>query len=170
MKVRDGVIAERAGWLIHPPHGYDEFHPGNIRIHGIYPEDVCEAPGWRDQLADLMGFAGHDTLVAHNAGFDMGVVRAACAATTTRCPDFDYLCSLQVARRTYTLPSYRLPAAAHAAGFDGFHHHNATADAEACAHIIIHAAATHGATSVAELAELARVRLGHIGESPVDNR
>lgn len=163
VKVRDGAIVERTGWLIQPPRGFDEFHPGNIRIHGIYPDDVLGCLGWRDQLADLLNFAGHDTLVAHNAGFDMGVIRAACAATTIECPEFDYLCSLQIARRTYSLTSYRLPSAALAAGFTDFQHHNATADAEACAHIVIHAASTHGATSMTELAKLTGVRVGHIG-------
>ncbi|AGW41930.1 DNA polymerase III subunit epsilon [Leifsonia xyli subsp. cynodontis DSM 46306] len=73
----------------------------------------------------------------------MGVIRAACAATRVVCPEYRYLCNLQVARRTYRLESYRLPAAATAAGFEDFRHHDALADAEACAAIVIHAAGRH---------------------------
>jgi DNA polymerase-3 subunit epsilon len=116
-----------------------------------------------DQLADLVEFAEDDHLVAHNAGFDMGVIRAACAATFVACPEYSYLCSLQVARRTYTLDSYRLPVAAMAAGFDGFQHHDALADAEACAAIVIHAARHHEAATVEDLAGLTGARLGRIG-------
>ena len=46
-----------------------------------------------------IGAAENDVLVAHNAGFDMGVIAAACAASYVPTPTFDYLCSLQVARK-----------------------------------------------------------------------
>ncbi|WP_158864967.1 exonuclease domain-containing protein [Leifsonia sp. AG29] len=163
IKVRDGKVVDRAGWLIQPPPGHDQFQEWNVRIHGIQPQDVVGAMGWVEQLADLVEFAEDDHLVAHNAGFDMGVIRAACAATMVSCPEYAYLCSLQVARRTYHLESYRLPVAAMAAGFDDFHHHDALADAEACAAIVIHAAKRHEAATVADLAALTGARLGRIG-------
>jgi DNA polymerase-3 subunit epsilon len=163
IKVRDGRVVDRAGWLIQPPLGHDFFQEWNTRIHGIYAEDVLGAAGWVEQLPDLIDFAEGDHLVAHNAGFDMGVIRAACAATAVECPDFSYVCSLQVARKTYTLDSYRLPVAAMAAGFEDFHHHDALADAEACAAIMVHAAKRHDVLSVAELAAITGSRVGRIG-------
>ncbi|WP_308465426.1 exonuclease domain-containing protein [Rathayibacter soli] len=163
VKVRDGKAVDRVGWLIQPPAGHDEFLEWNTRIHGIRSEDVLGAVGWREQLPELVAFADGDILVAHNAGFDMGVIRGACAATALPCPSFDYLCSLQVARRTYHLDSYRLPVAAMAAGFEDFHHHDALADSEACAAIMVHAAKRHGAESMAQLADAVAVHLGHIG-------
>ncbi|MBC7761559.1 MAG: DNA polymerase III subunit epsilon, partial [Candidatus Saccharibacteria bacterium] len=78
-------------------------------------------------------------------------------------PDFRYLCSLQVARKTYNLDSYRLPVAAMAAGFGDFAHHDALADSEACAAIMVHAANRHGAESIEELARITGSRLGAIG-------
>ncbi|AZH83359.1 DNA polymerase III subunit epsilon [Plantibacter sp. VKM Ac-2885] len=163
VRVRDGIVVDRAGWLIQPPAGHDAFLEWNTRIHGIVATDVLGAPGWADQLDTLLDFAQGDALVAHNAGFDMGVIRGGCAATGLDCPDLSYLCSLNVARKTYQLDSYRLPVAALAAGFDDFQHHDATGDAEASAHIIIHAAARHGASSIAELAQLTSVKIGRIG-------
>ena len=167
VKVRDGLVVDTASWLIKPPPGHDAFMEWNVRIHGITAIDVMDARGWVDQLADLMDFAGDDAFVAHNAGFDMAVIKAACAATGIPCPRYDYLCSLQVARKTYSLDSYRLPAAAMAAGFEGFHHHEALADAEACAAIMVHAARRHGADSIDELAANVPVRIGRIGEIAV---
>ncbi len=83
-----------------------------MRIHGIQPEDVLSAATWVDQFDRLCAFAGADVLVAHNAGFDLNVLRRASEATGQLCPPYRSLCSLQVARKTYTLDSYRLPIAA----------------------------------------------------------
>jgi DNA polymerase III subunit epsilon len=163
VKVRDGVVVDETGWLIRPPAGYDSFNEWNTRIHGIMAPDVAGAPLWSEQLADLVAFADGDALVAHNAGFDMGVIKAACAASYLDCPDFSYLCSLRVARKTYNLDSYRLPVAAMAAGFEGFHHHDALDDSRACAAIMIHAAGRAGATSLDELGAILGIRLGAIG-------
>jgi DNA polymerase-3 subunit epsilon len=163
VKVRDGRVVDTAYWLIKPPLGYDAFLEWNVRIHGIMQVDVADALLWSEQLPDLIAFAENDHMVAHNAGFDMGVIAAASAASFVPSPSYDYLCSLQVARKTYNLDSYRLPVAAMAAGFEDFAHHNALADAQACAAIIVHAAGRHGASDIAELAELTGSRIGRIG-------
>ena len=49
------------------------------------------------------------------------------------------------------LDSYRLPVAAMAAGYEDFAHHDALADAEACAAIVRHAARRHDADDVPAL-------------------
>ncbi len=161
-RVRDGRVVATQGWLIRPPAGHDRFFDINIRIHGIRPEDVAGAPDWSTQLADLIAFAGDDVLVAHNAGFDMTVLRRACEATGDSHPAYRYLCSLQMARKTYELDSYRLPLAAAAAGYLDFAHHDAAADALACAHIVIDAAARAGAQDAVELAMLLGLRIPQI--------
>lgn len=166
VKVTDGRIVDRTSWFIRPPLGYDEFSEWNTRIHGIVAADVRDALLWSEQLGDIVRFVGGDVLVAHNAGFDMSVIRAACSASYLDIPVLPYLCSLQLARKTYSLDSYRLPVAALAAGFEDFRHHDALSDAEACATIVLHAAARHGADSIGELAALSGVRLSSIGAAP----
>jgi len=168
VKVRDGKVVERVGWFIRPPVGHDAFQEWNIKIHGIRPSDVAGAAGWAAQLPDLVAFADGDHLVAHNAGFDLGVISTSSTVAGLAIPDFAYVCSLQVARRTYHLDSYRLPVAAMAAGFEDFAHHDALADAEACAAIMIHAAARHEADTLEELAHITGVKIGVIG--PVATR
>jgi DNA polymerase-3 subunit epsilon len=162
VKVRNGLVVDKVGWLIKPPAGHDEFWEWNTRIHGIVAEDVVDAASWTEQLPDLVAFADGDILVAHNASFDMGVIAGACAATQVHTPSFRYACSLQIARKTYHLDSYRLPVAAMAAGFEDFEHHQALADAEACAAIIVHAAKRHEALDVAHLAAITGSRLSVI--------
>jgi DNA polymerase III subunit epsilon len=168
VKVRDGRVVDRVHWYIRPPFPHNEFSEWNIRIHGITPEMVADAPGWADHLPAFREFAERDVLVAHNAGFDMGVIAKTTAAFGLEIPDFRSLCSLQVARKTYHLDSYRLPVAAMAAGFEDFSHHDALADAEACAAIIVHAAKRHETDDLEQLAHVTRVRFGAIG--PVATR
>lgn len=162
VRVRDGEIVDQTGWLIRPPAGHDVFFELNTRIHGLRAEDVVDAMTWSEQLSDLAAFAGADVLVAHNAGFDMAVLKRACEATGDDCPAYRYACSLQVARKVYQLDSYRLPYVAAEAGFADFPHHNATADALACAHVMIDAARRLGVDSVDALAEAAGVRVSQI--------
>ncbi len=161
-RVRDGRVVATEGWLIRPPAGHDRFFELNVGIHGIRAEDVQDAKTWSDQLDDLAAFVGDDVLVAHNAGFDMAVLRRACDATGDLCPEYRYVCSLQVSRKTYELDSYRLPLVAAAAGFLDFAHHDAAADALACAHIMIDAARRAGAFDVVELAMLLGLRVPQI--------
>jgi len=167
-RVRNGQVVATAGWLIRPPAGHDAFQEWNTRIHGITADDVRDAPGWSAQLGRLLDFIGDDVLVAHNASFDTRVLRAACAATGDALGALRSVCSLQVARKVYELPSYRLPSAAAAAGHEGFTHHDAAADALACSRIIIDAARRTAADSIERLAELVGVRIGVT--APVSSR
>ena len=162
VKVRAGRVVERASWFIRPPLGHDAFLEWNTRIHGIVESDVQHAKGWAEQYPDIVAFADGDVLVAHNARFDMGVIAGGCSATGVPLAEHHSMCSLQVARRTYTLDSYRLPMAARAAGFEGFQHHDAAADAEACAAIVVHAAGHHGADTVEALGAATRVHIAPV--------
>lgn len=166
-RVRGGAVVAREEWLIRPPEQHARFDAFNIHLHGITAEMVARARGWDEQLADLVGFIGADVVVAHNAGFDMGVIRAACAATIQPTPKFRYLCSVQVARKTYDLQSYSLPYASAAAGFREFSHHDALADAEACAAIIVDAAARHETPTVSALAKSIGVQLHRLKATPL---
>ncbi|MER3389630.1 MAG: exonuclease domain-containing protein [Microcella sp.] len=163
VKVREGRVVDKTGWLIRPPLGVDHMLEWNTRIHGITAADIADAPLWCDQMDALLDFVDGDVLTAHNAGFDMGVLRAACEASAVPVPSLSYLCSLRVARKTYHLDSYRLPVAAMAAGFEDFLHHDALADAEACAAIVVHAAKRHDVSSMEDLARITGGALGLIG-------
>lgn len=167
VRVRDGVVVDRSYWLIKPPPAHAEFLPFNIKIHGITPQMVADAKHWQDQLDELTEFIGDDIAVAHNASFDMGVIRAACAETIAPTPRLKYLCSVQVSRKTYEIPSHRLPLAAAAAGFGEFAHHDALADAEACAAIISDAARRHEVEDVVALAKKTGLRVQQLKAIPL---
>jgi DNA polymerase III subunit epsilon len=121
-------------------------------VHGIRPSDVIDAPTWAEALDLMLHFIDGDDLVAHNAGFDMGVLRASAGLIDAPLPSLNYACSLMISRKTYNLESYRLNAVAYAIGHEEFDHHDALADSDACARVIIHAADRHGVDSLADLA------------------
>jgi DNA polymerase-3 subunit epsilon len=145
--------------LFQPPFPHNWFHEGNIRVHGIHPEDVIDAPNWEEVLPELLLFTEGLPFIAHNASFDMGVLRAAAQAVNFDLPDLSYSCSLLMARRTYALESYRLNAVAYAIGHEEFNHHDALADADACARIVIHMAGRHDAENLEDLLKATRQTL-----------
>ncbi len=151
VRVVDGQIQESLSMLFQPPYPHNWFHEGNIRVHGIHPEDVLDAPNWEDVLPELLLFTEGLPFIAHNAAFDMGVLRAAAGEVNFDLPDLSYACSLLMARKTYALESYRLNAVAYAVGHEEFNHHDALADADACARIVIHMAKRKEAESLEEL-------------------
>ena len=167
VRVRAGVVVDRVDWLIRPPAAHGGFLPFNVKIHGITAQMVAESPDWAGQLEELRAFIGDDIAVAHNASFDMGVIRAACAESVTPTPRLKYLCSVQVSRKTYEIPSHRLPLSAAAAGYGAFPHHDALADAEACAAIIVDAARRHGAESLPALAKQTGLRIQQLKAIPL---
>jgi DNA polymerase-3 subunit epsilon len=154
VKVAEGKIVDTFSTLIKPPYPNDWFATGNIGVHGIHPQDVVDAPTWAEALEEMLGFIGSDDLIAHNAGFDVGVLKASAALIEYELPDLRYGCSLVMARKTYNLDSYRLNQVAYAIGHEEFDHHDALADSDACARIVIHMADRHGVSSLDELAEL----------------
>jgi DNA polymerase III epsilon subunit-like protein len=108
VKVRDGFAVDFESWLIRPPVDWDFFDYYNTFLHGITAEMVADHPRWPVILPLVTEFIGDDVVIAHNAGFDLHVLRSACYLTGLDSPSMSYLCSLVVARRTYSLPSHRL--------------------------------------------------------------
>lgn len=153
VKVSAGKIIDSYQTLIQPPYPHDWFEPGNIKIHGIKPSDVLSAPNWETALGEMIEFISGDDLMAHNAGFDMGVLLASIQTIDAEIPDLRYGCSLLMARKTYNLESYRLNQVAYAIGHEEFDHHDALADSDACARIVINMAKRHEVESLEDLAK-----------------
>lgn len=152
VRVRDGVVVEERSATMRPPRSRGGFDPGNIRIHGITERTVAGRPLFDElwpRIEDWILAEDPDELVvAHNAAFDMGVIRAACAETGATHAPLAYACSLALARRGYDLPSYALPRAAEAAGVPLRRHHDALEDARACAGIVVDLVRRSGAVTV----------------------
>lgn len=159
VKVQEGEIRESLSMLFKPPHPNNWFHEGNIAVHGIRPDDILDAPDWLDALPELLFFTDGLPLIAHNASFDMSVLKASAAAVSFDLPNLSYGCSLKMSRKTYNLDSYRLNAVAYAIGHEEFQHHDALADSDACARIVMHMADRHGVEDLEGLLRSTNQRL-----------
>ncbi|MBD7995507.1 exonuclease [Arthrobacter sp. Sa2CUA1] len=160
-KVRGGRIVEEASWLMRPPEGHDFFDRRNTGIHGIEDWMVADKPRFGELFPEIGAFIGQDLLVAHNAAFDLGVIRSALEVSELPGPAYDYACTVMLSRRTYSLPSHSLPFAAEAAGVPLENHHDATADARACAGIMIDIVRRSGAAELAEFFALQKMKPNH---------
>lgn len=162
IRYRDGQPVDERRWLIRPPELVDYFDPFNTELHGIDAEAVKDAPRWSLVLPALIDYIGDDVVVAHNAGFDIGVIRYACAADNIEWPAIRFLCTLGLARRAKRLPSYRLPFVTDACGFEMADHHDPLADARAVGRIVRVLANESGVTDLAALAAAHHMRIGHM--------
>ena len=162
-RVLDGRIVETCRMLMRPPAGCDEFDPFNIGIHGITPDLVRHEPRFAQRLPEILAFADGLPLVAHNAAFDLGVIRDACEASGLSWPNARYACTLVLAHQTYELLSYSLPWVAEAAGLTCDHHHDPEDDATVSAGILCDIAARHDAPTLDALLCATGCVLGRVG-------
>ena len=135
--VRGGLVTKRFYSLIHPEPEY--FRWFCRKIHGLGPEDTEDAPVFPNVWKQIEPLIDGLPLVAHNARFDEGCLQAVFRVYRMDYPDYVFLDTLSTSRRHYgsLLPDHQLQTVAAACGYDLLHHHNALADAEACAAIAL---------------------------------
>ena len=148
--VEDGQIVKKAYSLIKPP--FMSFDPECIEIHGIQMEDVLNEPTF-DTLWDRI-YENHlkgKIVIAHNAKFDIGVLRATLDHYKIPWPELAYACTVKLSRKVWPdLVNHRLNTMGSYLGVE-FKHHYALDDAETCTKIAIEAAKLKGATSLEDL-------------------
>lgn len=150
----------RKSWLIKPEPL--DFNPFNIQIHGITPQMVRKAPTFEEVWHEISDMLESNIVVAHNAAFDMSVIRYSLEQYNLRYPSIDYLCTLKLAQKALPgLINYKLPTVARHIGFD-FKHHDALEDAFAAAELLIKLLASHDHGSIESLAKRYDVCLGKI--------
>ena len=136
VKVVNGEIVRQEHHFIRPPRRDFRF----TYIHGIEWRHVADKPTFQ-KLWPMLGdiFSGARFLAAHNAPFDRGVLGACCAAAGLTPPPQPFLCTVRLARKTWSLKPARLPNVCDYLGIE-LNHHEALSDAAACARIVLAAA------------------------------
>ena len=134
----DGELTETRHWLVRPPAGHDNFPEDFIEIHGITPEDVQNEPEFPSVADELLPFlTSADIVIAHNAPFDLGMLKGTLTHFGLPVPSFSTLCTCQTARRSWPeLPNHKLCTLAAHIGH-AFRHHNALEDAEAAERVLL---------------------------------
>ena len=121
--IEDGAVVRVEERLIRPKDM--RFSRFNIAIHGIRPEDVEDAAEFPEVMEEFEDDLGDALVIAHNAAFDMSVIRATYALYGVACPTLDYACTLKMAQKVWQhLESHRLNEVSRHISFS-FTHHNA---------------------------------------------
>ncbi len=142
VRVAGGRLVDSFHTLIRPPgNRYSSF---NISIHGIRGEDTAGAEDFAGIWPELLARLSGRLVVAHNAPFDMGVLKACLARYDLDWPSFSYADTVAIARRAWPeLPNHKLNTVAEHLGIH-FHHHDALEDARTCAEIPLRAGEAAG--------------------------
>jgi len=157
--IENGEVVARFSQLIRPnPLVFDPF---NVSIHGISAADVADAPTfaelWPDLWPRVIG-----PLVAHNAAFDMSVLRRTLDQGNLQYPETDYFCTRVISKLAWPeYPTYALDHIARAIGIT-FAHHDAEEDARACALVAIAACKQLNVPTLYDLQEGCGLRVGRL--------
>ncbi|MBP1672372.1 MAG: polC [Bacteroidetes bacterium] len=132
--VKDGQIIDKIYHLVKPePEFYNYF---NTRIHGLSDKDTQNARNFKEVWTEIDKKIGNLPLVAHNNVFERGCLKAAHQMYQMYYPNYPIHCTCQGSRKVYPdLENHKLNTVAAHCGYDLTNHHNALADAEACAYI-----------------------------------
>ncbi|SES66967.1 DNA polymerase-3 subunit epsilon [Oceanobacillus limi] len=159
------VVADETGIrdeyysLIHPKMYFSSF---NTRIHGITEADVKDAPTFTEVWPTIHQYLANNLAIAHNASFDMSVIRQTLDYVQLDYPELDYLCTANIAKRVWPdLMNHKLNtlAAHHGITFD---HHHALEDARVAAKVFQKALETYETDSVDTFLERCNMTKGRI--------
>lgn len=134
--VRGGEIVDTFYSLIQPePNYYNYFCQ---RVHGLSCRDTDDAPIFPRVWEQIEPLIEGLPLVAHNARFDQGCLKAVFRVYQMDYPDYVFYDTLKASRKVFPgAPNHQLHTIAALCGFDLKNHHHALADAEAAAAIAI---------------------------------
>ncbi|WP_425394026.1 DEDD exonuclease domain-containing protein [Actinokineospora inagensis] len=154
VKVRGGEVIGEFATLVDPGRGIP---PEIVQLTGITNAMVYTAPRLEQVLPAFLEFAAGSVLVAHNAGFDVGFVKAACTRMGYPWPKPAVVCTVRLGRRVLTreeAPSCRLSALAELFHATTKPVHRALADARATVDVLHGLLERVGSLGVQSLEEL----------------
>ena len=132
--VEDGRISDEYFSYVNPETSFDYF---NIKLTGIDEYTVADAPAFPELWAKIEPLFSSGILVAHNASFDMNVLKKCLHDYGIRWKDSaDYCCTVQMGRRLLPGISHKLNDMCEHYGIC-LDHHQADSDSRAAAEILI---------------------------------
>jgi DNA polymerase III epsilon subunit family exonuclease len=122
----DGVEVTRYETLVQPSR---PIPAGATAVHGISDDDVAGAPRFAQIARELRGLLDGAVFVAHNASFDLGMVRHAFARVGLDYSPDDVACTLEAFRLLEPLAdNHRLQSICELRGIELHHAHEAIGD------------------------------------------
>lgn len=134
VEVEDGRIVQEHVWLIDPQQSFERI---NITIHGITPQMVAGKPTFAEVWEEVKPLLEGRMVAAHNAAFDLSVLRRCLEDSGLEYPRLQYCCSCALSKKLLKdLSSHRLNVVANHFGIS-LRHHDALEDARAAAEILL---------------------------------
>lgn len=132
--VENGRIGDEFYSLVDPEQPFDWF---NTKLTGINEETVFDAPAFPELWERIEPVMSSGILVAHNAGFDLGVLRRCLSGYEIEWkPSVKGLCTVVMGRKLLPGISHRLNDMCDYYGIC-LNHHHADSDSRACAEILL---------------------------------
>lgn len=133
--VENGAVTEEYYYTVDPEARFDSF---NVRLTGISEETVKDSPTFPELWEKIEAVMGGGILVAHNAVFDLGVLkRCLNGYGLTWKKSVSYLCTVRIGRKLLPGMSHRLNVMCDHYGIELLRHHHAANDSRACAEILL---------------------------------
>lgn len=158
VKVRGGEVLGELATLVDPKRSLP---PQIVRLTGITSAMLVDAPPIEQVLPTFLEFARGAVLVAHNAGFDIGFLKAAARQCGIDWPQPSVVCTVRLARRVLSrdeAPRVSLSALAQLLGASTTPNHRALDDARATVDVLHALIARVGNQGVDTMGELRRYR------------
>ena len=131
--VENGKVLDTVSFLVNPE---TDFSWANTRIHGISEYDVLYAPTFPELWRELGPLLRSGVVAAHNAAFDMRVLRETLNSYEIYEPPLSGVCTLRLSRKFLPgSPNYRLDTLCGRYGIP-LRHHDAGSDSAACAELL----------------------------------
>ena len=132
--IEDGQIVDELYSLVDPEQPFDWF---NTKLTGISEESVSGAPTFPQLWEQIEPLMSSGILVAHNASFDMGVLRhCLCDYGIAWKSAAKAICTVVMGRSLLPGISHKLNDMCEYYGI-GLNHHQADSDSRACAEILL---------------------------------
>ncbi|MCR5541384.1 MAG: exonuclease, partial [Ruminococcus sp.] len=132
--IKDNKIVANYFSLVDPETHFDYF---NTQLTGIDADKVKGAPNFAELWKKIEPIMSKGILVAHNAVFDMSVLRACLRDYGIYWkPTAKYLCTVQIGRRVLPDMKHNLNVMCDHYGIT-LNHHQADSDSHACAKILL---------------------------------
>ena len=132
--IEDKKIIGSYSSLINPETTFDKF---NVDLTGINEELVKDAPTFPEVWKQIQPFFDEGILVAHNANFDLTVLKKCLNDYGIKWKDkVPYICTVLIGRKFYPKMSHKLNVMSEFFGIE-LNHHQADSDSNACAEILL---------------------------------
>lgn len=158
--VECGEIVKTGHHFIKPePFYFDAF---NTFLHGIDEYHVVDKPNIVEVWNEIYPYFKGKTIVAHNASFDMSVLRHGFDCFDAQYPEVKYVCTCKLSQKIFENEiNYKLNTIADKLGIE-FNHHNAEEDSIAAAKILIKCIDSLGLDGIDSLLECLNLKYGEL--------